>query len=647
MERKHLFLTVLLLALFGLGSVTSTEAQVYKQRATNRQVNTLLRRVENRTDTFKRNMEVALDRSPVNNTNQEDRIADFIRDFETATDSLRRQFDSRQAVSSEVNEVLNRATYIDRFMRRHRLASNVETEWTRLRGDLNTLAMYYGTTWNWNTIPTPSNNSNSPAYAATRTQVKTLLDRIETRTDSFKAKVDRTRWNSSKRDDRITSYVEDFERATDQLKNRFEAGSSTDVEVTDVLTRAWYIDEVARRARFPYAAEADWTRIRDDLNTLATYYRVSWNWNQPLPSQTAGGSKKLDDRLTGTYRLNVSQSDNVDRVIDRSITGGTTAQRDRTRNNLEQRLRSPEMIAIDKNGNQVVIASSLSPQITFNADGIARSETNNRGRTIRTTASTTGDTLNISYEGDRVNDFYLTLMPIGNNQVRMTRRIYLENRNEQITVTTVYDKINNTAQWSMVNSSSNTAGNNSDNNYRDFYVPNGTRMTASLRNTIDTRISHEGDRFAMEVTSPNQYRGAVIEGRVAKVEKSGRVSGRANVSLEFETIRLPNGQTYRFAGLIDSVNTADGDEVSVNNEGAVRDDNQTTKTVTRAGIGAALGALIGAIAGGGEGAAIGAAIGAGAGAGTVLIQGRDNVVLGPNTEFRLTASAPNNVGANY
>ena len=150
----------------------------------------------------------------------------------------------------------------------------------------------------------------------------------------------------------------------------------------------------------------------------------------------------------------------------------------------------------------------------------------------------------------------------------------------------------------------------------------------------------------MNVTSPNIYRDAVIEGRVAQVDNSGRLSGRANVSLEFDTIRMRDGRSYRFAGVIDSVRTVNGENVSVTNEGTVRDSNQTTKTVTRAGVGAALGALIGAIAGGGTGAAVGAAVGAGAGAGSVLIQGRDNVELGPGTEFSITATGPTNIGIN-
>jgi hypothetical protein len=109
---------------------------------------------------------------------------------------------------------------------------------------------------------------------------------------------------------------------------------------------------------------------------------------------------------------------------------------------------------------------------------------------------------------------------------------------------------------------------------------------------------------------------------------------------------MRDGRSYRFAGIIDSVRAVNGDNVSVNNEGTVRDSNQTKKTVTRAGVGAALGALIGAIAGGGSGAAVGAAVGAGAGAGSVLIQVRDNVELGQGTEFGITSTGPNNVGVN-
>lgn len=292
----------------------------------------------------------------------------------------------------------------------------------------------------------------------------------------------------------------------------------------------------------------------------------------------------------------------------------------------------------------MTMASSIAPQVTFDTDGVARTETTNRGRTIRTTASATRDAVEISYVGDRANDFYLTLAPTRDGQLRVTRRLYLENRNETVSVSSVYDKIADVAQWTNINVGSPFPNNNTGTTYGDFYIPNGTRLTAVLNNLVTSRASQVGDRFTMNVTSPDIYRGATIEGRVAQIDNSGRLSGRANVSLEFDNIRMRDGRSYRFAGVIDSVRTVNGETVSVNNEGTVRDNNQTTKTVTRAGIGAALGALIGAIAGGGSGAAVGAAVGAGAGAGSVLIQGRDNVELGQGTEFNITATGSTNAG---
>ncbi len=633
----------------------SANAQVFTTRANTRQIQNLLNRIETRTDTFRRNVDSSLDRSRLDNTNREDRIAEFITEFENATDALRTRFNSRQDVSADVTEVLNRAVAIDRFMNRNRLSAAAENNWRLLRTDLNTLAGYHQIVWDWNRTTLPGGPA-VPVYTVSDPQLRNLLTRIETSTDRFKNQMDRNldrpRWNNTTGEDAIATFISDFENATDRLKTRFDARESTGADVSEVLTRAQYIDRFMNRNRFPNAITNQWGSLRTDLNTLASYYRVAWNWNQPVPPFTPGGvigspggvvGDRFDRRLTGTYRLNRSQSDNVSQVIDRSLGFYNTGQRDRVRNNLERRLNSPEMLAIDMNNRTVTIASNLLPQVTFEVDGTARTETNARGRTISTTATTSGDSVAISYEGERTNDFYLTFTPVGNDQLRVTRRIYLENRNDQVTVTSVYDKIDRVAQWSTVNRGG-IAGGPVAGGFGDFYIPNGARLTAELRNAVNTRATQPGDRFTMEVTSPIQYRGAIIEGRIANVDTSGRLSGRANVSFDFDSIRMPNGQSYRFAGIIDSVRTVNGENVSVTNEGTVRDTNQTTRTVTRAGIGAALGALIGAIAGGGEGAAIGAAVGAGAGAGTVLIQGRDNVELGQGTEFTITATAPNTVG---
>jgi outer membrane lipoprotein SlyB len=158
---------------------------------------------------------------------------------------------------------------------------------------------------------------------------------------------------------------------------------------------------------------------------------------------------------------------------------------------------------------------------------------------------------------------------------------------------------------------------------------------------LSTQTTQNNDRFTMTVREPAQFSGAVIEGHVSGIDRSGRVSGRSQINLNFDRIRMRDGRTYDFAGWVESVRTPTGETVSVDSEGSVRDDNQTNRTVQRTAIGTAVGAIIGAIAGGGKGAAIGAVLGAGAGAGSVYVQGRDDLELTQGTELTIRASSPN------
>jgi hypothetical protein len=161
-----------------------------------------------------------------------------------------------------------------------------------------------------------------------------------------------------------------------------------------------------------------------------------------------------------------------------------------------------------------------------------------------------------------------------------------------------------------------------------------------LNNDLTTETVRQNDRFSMTVRSPGQYDGATIEGYVTSINRGGRISGRSEMTLDFDTIRFRDGRTSRFAGILESVRTPSGEVVQVDNEGAVRDKDQTNKTVTRTAIGTAVGAIIGAIAGGGKGAAIGAVVGAGAGAGSVYVQGRNDLDLTAGTEVTVRATGP-------
>lgn len=645
--KKHIF-SIFAFLLFALTSVSFAEAQTRAYRVTDNQVQTLLNRIDTRTDTYKGALNTAIN----NSANRDDSIFEYITDFETATDNLKQRFDTRSSTAADVENVLGRANYIQDFMVKNRLTVAAQNQWRNINFDLTTLAGYYNVRWNrtvgaypstsYPSNPSYPNNPNNPTtgYNVSDREVQTLLNRLEVRTTDYRTAVANTQGAAS-----LNTSISDFERSTENLRRRFDSRSSNSVDIQDVLSRASAIESYMRSNRLNQRAINQWNLVRNDLNTLAGYYNVSWNWNNPptFPNNPTYPPSTPYAGLNGTYRLNVRASDNLNTIIDRSVNNNIYANnRDRVRQNLERRLTPPEMLAIENVNRQFTLASSNSPQVTLTADGTTRTETTPNGRTIRIRAESVGNNVNISYEGDRTNDFFLTFEPLGTNQIRVTRRLYLENQNTQVSAVSVYDRTSSTAQWTEVNNS-NTGNTGNAGNINEFYIPNGTTLTAVLSTPISTKTSNNGDRFTMEVRSPSQYQGAIIEGRISNADRSGRVSGRASLSLDFEQIRLRNGQTYRFSGLIDGVKNEKGDTVNINNEGVVRDGNQTTKTVTRAGIGAAIGAIIGAIAGGGSGAAIGAGVGAGAGAGSVILQGRDDLELNSGTEFNLTSSAPANM----
>jgi hypothetical protein len=113
-------------------------------RVSDSQVEAVLRRVETKSDTFRISLDNALDQSRLDDTNREDNINEFVRQFEEATDELRSKFNGRTSVGLDVSNVLVRAARIDDFMRRNlQRHTIVQRNWNGLRRDLNLLSSYY------------------------------------------------------------------------------------------------------------------------------------------------------------------------------------------------------------------------------------------------------------------------------------------------------------------------------------------------------------------------------------------------------------------------------------------------------------------------------------------------------------------------
>lgn len=489
--------------------------------------------------------------------------------------------------------------------------------------------------------------------------VRQILNRIDTRTNQFRtsmdASLDRSRLDGTRREDNINQFIQDFDNAVEQLRNSVNNRSETTTEVQNVLTIAARIDNFMRRNRLDANAQNNWLALRSDVNQLAAAYNITWDWNtQPTYGQGGGGYGQGQgqgqggygnnrNQLTGTFRLDSSRSDDPRDAAERATRNIAYRDRQRVLDSLTARLEAPTQIAIDRRGRNVTIASTRAQQISFEADGQYRTEQMPNGRQLRTRAAFNGDQLIVSTSGNRGSDFEVTFDPVDNGQrMRVTRRLTVDGMTQPVVVQSTYERTSDVAQLDIYNGSPTNSGNYPTNTTASgsFVVPDNTQLVAVLNSDLSTQTTRENDRFTMTVRAPSQFDGAVIEGYVSNLNRSGRVSGRSAMTLNFDTIRLRNGSTYRFAGVVESVRGLNGENVRVDNEGSVRDSNQTSRTVQRAAIGTAVGAIIGAIAGGGKGAAIGAAVGAGAGAGSVYVQGRDDLDLRTGTELTIRASGP-------
>jgi len=489
-----------------------------------------------------------------------------------------------------------------------------------------------------------SQAQRTSVYQGTSASTRQLLRRIETRVDLLRNSLNS---RSTRNGAEATTVLNDFSSAVRQLRQSSNRDVSSPGDVQSIFDRANAVDNFITQRGVDSRSRVYWSDIRTDLNELARTYGVTWvPSSASYPTRDDGSYRNPPERsygsrrgLTGTYRLDAAASETVANVVDRALRSVPYQQRQQRRDQLMRRLDPPDQIAIDVRGQSVTLASTRAPQVTFDADGRERVETTPNGRTIRVRSALNGDQLTVTTTGDRDNQFNVTFFPLENGRrLRVTRRVYSESLQTPIEIQSFYNRSGDVAELNIYTGPSSYPTN--DTNTGDFILRNGETVTATLDTPLSTRTSRDGDRFTATVQSPSEYAGATIDGHVSSIERSGRVTGRAQMTLNFDNIRLRNGRSYSYAGFLQSVRLSNGDTVNIDNEGAVREDNQSTKTIQRAAIGTAIGAIIGAIAGGGKGAAIGAAVGAGGGAGSVYVQGRDDLDLMQGTELTIQTTGP-------
>jgi type IV secretion system protein VirB10 len=178
----------------------------------------------------------------------------------------------------------------------------------------------------------------------------------------------------------------------------------------------------------------------------------------------------------------------------------------------------------------------------------------------------------------------------------------------------------------------------------DYTVETATKIPLSLINSVSTKNSVEGDRVYLETVFPILVSGKIVippgsyvAGTVTQIKRPGRMKGRGELFLRFDSLTLPNGVTRDFRGRVGTLDGRATEELD-RTEGKIRSEGDKAGDARTVAEGAGAGASIGAIAGGasgghyGMGAGIGAAAGATAGLmGVLLTRGPDAVLAKGST----------------
>jgi hypothetical protein len=158
--------------------------------------------------------------------------------------------------------------------------------------------------------------------------------------------------------------------------------------------------------------------------------------------------------------------------------------------------------------------------------------------------------------------------------------------------------------------------------FREFTLPAGTVLAARLGSSIGSDISHEGDAVEATLTQAERVdgievlpEGSIISGVVTSAEPSGKVKGRASLSVQFQSISVA-GRATPYPVSASLSRTAASTMAS---------------DAKKIGIPAAGGAVVGAIIGGKKGAGVGAIIGGGAGTAVVLATAGPEVGMSSGT----------------
>jgi hypothetical protein len=158
-------------------------------------------------------------------------------------------------------------------------------------------------------------------------------------------------------------------------------------------------------------------------------------------------------------------------------------------------------------------------------------------------------------------------------------------------------------------------------------IPQGSHALLRLENSVSTRTAREGDYVYMRTASPIAANGQIVvpegsyvQGVVTHSLRSGRVKGKAELSIRIDTLTLPSGKVIKLSPRLNSVDSEGTDQKVDPNENEIKQGSSHGADAARvAELGGAGAAIGGMAARSWTGAGIGAGAGGAVGLATVML----------------------------
>jgi len=242
-------------------------------RMTDKDLKTLVERVDEERDRFEDALDGKLKSSIVRGPAGEADVGKFLDDFQNNVDRLKERMNADYAGSAEVSTILQQATIIDNFFRQQPAGTKGDSEWTRLAGSLKTLATTYGTSF-----PTAP---GATVRRMSRKEFTGLASEIADNADQFKKALD----DDLKKDTAVTQAQREtivkeadaLKKDAEELRSAVNDDRPSAGESERLLSRGSKLQAFmdARKVPTP-TAQGAWGQMSPRLQRLAGEYGTTW-----------------------------------------------------------------------------------------------------------------------------------------------------------------------------------------------------------------------------------------------------------------------------------------------------------------------------------------------------------------------------------